>query len=319
MTMLRLASVEHNTQDSTDVQTLRRRLMIGKSELTQKTYAADLEAFGRFMGFQGSDPGVGRLLEGGAQYAYGIILDYIEALKKQGLQNVSINKKVAPIRAVLTLARYTGLVEWEIKVRNLKTQPYRDTAGPSLELLIAVLKVLLSTPGALPARDSGIILLIICTALRNSAVRNLDLVDLKEDDKGFCVWAKEKGRPQKERKGLPLGLVSVIQNWLGYRGAQDGPLFTALDHNRQGSGRLPASSVTAITKKYGFTPHQLRHCAVNQAIEVSQSLGINYHEICQLTGHQQLSTLQIYIDKRRDVAAILSDAIFDKIRTAAVG
>jgi integrase len=294
--------------------------MIGKSELTQKTYAADLEAFGRFVGFQRADPGLGRLLEGGAQYAYGIILDYIEALKEQGLQAVSVNKKLAPIRSVLKLARYTGLVEWEIKVPNLKTQPYRDVSGPSHERLTAVLRDLESQPGARPARDRALILLIATTGLRNSAVRNLDLVDLKEDDKGFGVWAKEKGRPQKEWKAIPLGVASVIQNWLGYRGAQDGPLFTALDHNKQGSVRLPASSFTSLTKKkYGFTPHQLRHYAVNRAIEVSQSLGINYHEICQLTGHKHLSTLQIYIDKRRDVAGILSEAIFDNIRTAAVG
>ena len=318
--MLRLASVEHNTQDSTDVQTLIRRLMVGKSELTQATYQSDLEAFGRFMGYHEAEPGVGRLLQGGAEYAYGILIDYIETLKEQGLQATSVNKKVAPIRSVLTLARYTGLVEWEIKVPNLKTQPYRDVSGPSHERLTALLRDLESQPGARPARDRAIILLIATTGLRNSAVRNLDLVDLKEDDMGFGVWAKEKGRPQKERKAIPLGVVSVIQNWLGYRGAQDGPLFTALDHNKQGSVRLPASSVTSmIKKKYGFTPHQLRHYAVNQAIEVSQSLGINYHEICQLTGHKHLSTLQIYIDKRRDVAGILSDAIFDKIRPAAVG
>ena len=317
-----LRAVASNTDQANvtgPVEELLRRLMVGKSELTQKTYTADLEFFGRFMGYQAAEPGVGRLLEGGAEYAYGIILDYIEALKEQGLQAVSVNKKLAPIRSVLKLARYTGLVEWEIKVPNLKTQPYRDVSGPSHERLTAVLRDLESQPGARPARDRAIILLIATTGLRNSAVRNLDLVDLKEDDKGFGVWAKEKGRPQKEWKAIPLGVASVIQNWLGYRGAQDGPLFTALDHNKQGSGRLSASSVTSIIKKYGFTPHQLRHYAVNQAIEVSQSLGINYHEICQLTGHKHLSTLQIYIDKGRSVAGILSDAIFDNIRTAAVG
>ncbi len=318
--MLKAVANTDQANVTSPVEELLRRLMVGKSELTQKTYTADLEFFGRFMGYQAAEPGVGRLLEGGAEYAYGIILDYIEALKEQGLQAVSVNKKLAPIRSVLKLARYTGLVEWEIKVPNLKTQPYRDVSGPSHERLTAVLRDLESQPGARPARDRAIILLIATTGLRNSAVRNLDLADLKENDKGFGVWAKEKGRPQKEWKAIPLGVVSVIQNWLGYRGAQDGPLFTALDHNRQGSVRLPASSFTSLTKKkYGFTPHQLRHYAVNQAIEVSQSRGINYHEICQLTGHKHLSTLQIYIDKRRDVAGILSDAIFDNIRTAAVG
>ncbi len=318
--MLKAVANTDQANVTSPVEELLRRLMVGKSELTQKTYTADLEFFGRFMGYQAAEPGVGRLLEGGAEYAYGIILDYIEALKEQGLQAVSVNKKLAPIRSVLKLARYTGLVEWEIKVPNLKTQPYRDVSGPSHERLTAVLRDLESQPGARPARDRAIILLIATTGLRNSAVRNLDLADLKENDKGFGVWAKEKGRPQKEWKAIPLGVVSVIQNWLGYRGAQDGPLFTALDHNRQGSVRLPASSFTSLTKKkYGFTPHQLRHYAVNQAIEVSQSRGINYHEICQLTGHKHLSTLQIYIDKRRDVAGILSDAIFAKIRTAAVG
>lgn len=317
-----LKAVASNT-DQVDiprpVEELLRRLMVGKAELTQATYLSDLDAFGRFMGYQAAEPGVGRLLQGGAEYAYGIMLDYVEALKEQGLQSVSVNKKLAPIRAVLTLARYTGLVEWEIKVPNLKTQPYRDVSGPRHELLAAVLRDLESRTGARPVRDLAIILLMATTALRNSAVRNIDLADLKEDNKGFCVWVQEKGRSEKERKAIPLGVLSVIQNWLNYRGAQDGPLFTALDHNKQGSGRLSASSVTTIIKKYGFTPHQLRHYAVNEAIQVSQSRGINYHEICQLTGHKHLSTLQIYIDRRRDVAGILSDAIFDNIRTAAVG
>ena len=90
------------------VEELLRRLMVGKSELTQKTYTADLEFFGRFMGYQAAEPGVGRLLQGGAEYAYQVLLDYVGFLKEKNLQHTSINKKLAPIRSVLTLARYTG-------------------------------------------------------------------------------------------------------------------------------------------------------------------------------------------------------------------
>ncbi len=145
--------------------------MVGKSELTQKTYRADLEAFGRFVGCPAAEPGVGRLLIGGRGYTYKVLLDYTGFLKEKGLQNTSINKKVAPIRTALSLAKSIGLIDWQVRVQYLKTEAYRDTRGPGSAGWKRLIVEAESRQDAKGARDQAILRLLHDMALRRNEVR----------------------------------------------------------------------------------------------------------------------------------------------------
>ena len=77
MPMLRVVSSSHDSRDanfSLHVENLLSLLMVGKSESTRQTYQADIEAFGRFLGFQRPEPGVAQILDrgGGVRVQYNV-------------------------------------------------------------------------------------------------------------------------------------------------------------------------------------------------------------------------------------------------------
>lgn len=312
--MLKLVKTDGNDRlEATPVDTLIRRLMVGKSELTQKTYEADLEAFGRFLGCARAEQGVGLLLEGGPESAYGRLLDYQDALKNKGLQNTSINRKLASVRSILALARETGLIDWSVRVRSLKVEPYRDTRGPGDDVIIQLIRMLESKEGAKAARDLAIIRLLHDMALRRSEVTMIDMDGLDLND--GRVWIKGKGRSEKECLDLPEAVQKAIMLWLGFRGMSPGPLFIGLDHNDQKPGRVSRRAFNKMLRVYGriigkhITPHGLRHAAITKAVGLAQGVGVTLPELLQYSRHKSLRTLQVYVDNHRNVQGRIASAV----------
>lgn len=312
--MLQLVKTDGNDRlETTPVGTLIRRLMVGKSELTQKTYEADLEAFARFLGCARAELGVGVLLDGGAEITYGKLLDYQDALKKKGLQNTSINRKLACVRSVLALARETGLIDWSVRVRSLKVEPYRDTRGPCDDDIRRLISLVKSRDGAKAARDYAAIVFMVGMALRRNEVRMIDMEDV--DLIGGTVWVLGKGRTQKENLDIPEAVRKTLLLWLGFRGMSPGPLFIGLDHNDQKPGRVSRRAFNKMLTVYGriigkhITPHGLRHAAITKAVSLAQEVGVTLPELLQFSRHKQLKTLQIYIDNVRNVQNRIASAV----------
>ena len=313
-----LRAVASNT-DQVDVprpvEELLRLLMVGKAELTQATYQSDLEAFGRFLGYQAAAPGVGRLLQGGAEYAYESLLNYVGFLKEAHLQNTSINKKIAAIRSALSLAKAIGMIDWQVRSQYLKTEAYRDTRGPGEEAVEALKRYLLSLEGPKAARDYAMVCFLFDMALRKRGVVMIDRADFDLNTRQ--VWVMLKGHSQPKQKTMPESVIFALKRWLSFRGEASGPLFIALDRNKQSSGRISHTAFNKILHKrgkelglgYKYTPHGLRHTAITKAVRLASKNGWSLPELRQYSDHSSIATIQIYCDNVRDIQGQVAEAV----------
>ena len=59
-----------------------------------------------------------------------LLTDYKGAQGKAGLAPATINSRVSAVRSLLKLGMELGYISWAVKVKNIKSEPYRDTKGP---------------------------------------------------------------------------------------------------------------------------------------------------------------------------------------------
>ena len=337
MPMLRVVSSSHDSRDSNfslHVENLLSLLMVGKSGSTRQTYQADIEAFGRFMGFQRPQPGVAQILDRGSDTAYNLMLKYTGFLEEKGLQNASINKKLAPIRSLLSLAKNIGLIDWTVHLPYRKVQAYRDTRGPGSEGWKRLITKAEERKDAQGFRDVAIWRLMHDLALRRCEVRRLDLEDVDQMNSRISILGK--GRSQKETLDVPTRVMAAIAAWLEFRGTAPGPLFIELDRksgakclklrqqcqnldqNGLNFGEESRMCVTSFTrslkdfgKKHGIkvTPHALRHAGITAAVDKAAEIGVTIPEIMQFSRHKNLKTLQIYVDQHRNVQGRIAAAV----------
>lgn len=338
MPMLRVVSSSHDSRDanfSLHVENLLSLLMVGKSESTRQTYQADIEAFGRFLGFQRPEPGVAQILDRGGEYAYSIMLKYTGSLEEKGLQSASINKKLAPIRSLLSLARNSGHIDWTVHLPYRKVQAYRDTRGPGSEGWKRLITRAEKRQDAMGWRDVAMMRLMHDLALRRNEVRTLDFADVDLVNSRISILGK--GRSQKETLDVPPKVMAAIAAWLEFRGTAPGPLFVEISRTAQTNRRnarhesnaiLPDSkslwhnglicgdesricgtSITRLTKKHGATPHALRHAGITAAVDKAAEIGVTIPEVMQFSRHKNLKTLQVYVDQHRNVQGRIAEAV----------
>jgi integrase/recombinase XerC len=339
-----LRAVESTTDQANvlrPVEELLRLLMVGKSESTRQTYQADIEAFGRFMGFQRPQPGVAQILDRGGEYAYNLMLTYTGSLEEKGLQNASINKKLAPIRSLLSLAKNSGRIDWAVHLPYRKVQAYRDTRGPGSEGWKRLISAAEKRTDSLGRRNVAILRLMHDLALRRIEVKRLDLEDVDIINCRIAVLGK--GCTQKVSLDVPPIVMAALSAWIEFRGTAPGPLFIELDRKaggkclklRQESNvilpdgrniRLSAASfgegsrirstsfsrlVTEVGKPLGIkvTPHSLRHAGITAAVAKAAEIGVTIPEVMQFSRHKNLKTLQVYVDQHRNVQGRIAEAV----------
>ena len=301
-------------------QQLLERFAFGKGDLTLSTYQGDLRAFAKFMFLDEQiispsvEAAISSLITFGPSSAYGVLLDYQSFLQSQVLQNVTINRKIAPLRSLLRLARQTGLIAWDAAPRSLKVEAYRDTRGPQPEeyrQLLAEAEIRTDPKGF---RDLAIIRLLRDLALRRSSIVWLDLGDFSPNqaDMGLApteptLWVREKGKREKVLKKIPDLTARAINAWIAARGDEPGPLFTNLHRNEQRHGRISHRSINRLIESVGkaigmkLTPHMLRHSGITQAVALAGPAGYSLPDVMQYSGHKNLRTLQVYVDNHRNV------------------
>ena len=155
-------------------------------------------------------------------------------LLERGMSTATINNRLSAIRSLVRLARTVGLVNWHIEVGNLKSEDYRDMAGPGL----GGVRRLLERAGAHKSRahatrDVAMIRLLFDLGLRRASVTSLDVehVDLAAGK----ILVLLKGRTQRSWLSLPAPTREALRAWLYYRGEQPGPLFVNFDRAGEGS------------------------------------------------------------------------------------
>jgi integrase len=125
------------------------------------------------------------------------------------------------------------------------------------------------------------------------------------DWKHFSAWCRAAG--QGRRVGLPYGStpatcpVRALEAWLAVLGADEGPLFRAINRHGQLAGRrLTAQSVALVIKRLAaqagmevkdLAGHSLRAGLATAAA----AAGVPERAIMAQTGHRSLGTLRKYI------------------------
>jgi integrase/recombinase XerC len=253
------------------------------------------------------------LFRGGHGVANERAAEWKAAMKRVGLKERTINRRLATLRSMFKVARELEVIDWTLDVRGFTVEATSDREGPSGERIAKIVATLEneSTPEAI--RDVAIVRLL-SIGLRRGEVSSRDLAHVKFDRSALTIRGKK--RTQDENVTLPAGELEAIRRWLDVRGREPGPLFTRLHSGVRMSGydiwnmtRSRGRQVFGDDEKLApIRPHGLRHNAATRGLDLTQG---NVAGVGSLLRQRDLQVVQAYDDKRRDrggaVAELLSE------------
>lgn len=231
------------------------------------------------------------------------ITEYVSALRRSGLAETSIARKVSALRSFqdfLAISEGNASI-WHI---DLKNRSRRLPKAPSLETVQRLLESCGEDVAGL--RDRAILESLYATGMRVTECTSLDLNQFVTDESGIRML-QVTGKGGKGRL-VPLGqhagkacedyLVRSRPSLL--RDLREPALFL----NARGS-RLTRQSVWQIIKtgckRAGIddelTPHSLRHAFATHMLE----RGADVRSVQELLGHASVVTTQIYTMVTNDV------------------
>lgn len=280
----------------------------GRKPETLRAYRRDLRDFAVFLKLPSAEDAARALLTATPGDANASVLRYRTTMLEQKVKATTINRHLAALRALMKLARMLGMVNWEIEVENLRSDPYRDTRGPGSEAVAAMLARIGARGDAKGLRDTAIVRLLHDCGLRRAEVVSLDRAHYSAF-RGLSIIGK--ARHEREWRSVAPKAKAALEAWLAIRGAVPGPLFIALDEKHHGH-RLTGNAVYDIVRQLGeevgahARPHGLRHTAITSVLDKTNG---NVRVAQQFSRHRDVKTLMIYDDARRDEAGKASELI----------
>lgn len=298
----------------------------GRNEQTLKAYRSDLDDFRVFLRAESLNIVASQLLGNGHGPANQLVLSYRAFLTKSQLQPTTINRRLSSIRSLVSLARTLGMVSWELEVKNLKTEPYRDTRGPGLSNFTLILNEASRKKNAKAARDYAILRLLYDLALRASEVINLDIEDLDLDANKIAILGK--GHLQKERLTLPEPTKLALRDWLSIRHDPSGSLdalFLNFDRRNKGQPkRLTRVGLYQLVRGLGeklnikTRPHGIRHTSITEAVKLAQQNGYGLEEVLDHSRHANVSTLMIYRDRDENLQGKIAELVAGTVSSKSI-
>lgn len=291
-----------------------RAFLSGRNERTLKAYSQDLADFQAFVGESSMEAAARVLLANGHGPANATALAYKAHLVERGLQSATVNRRLAALRSLVQLARIMGLVPWHLEVRNVKSEPFRDTRGPGKQGFRALLQELEGKRSAKAVRDRCALRLLYDLALRCGEVVSLDVEDVNIAQATLNV--RGKGRTSKQALSIPEATRSALKAWLEVRRQEPGPLFTNFDRAKKGK-RLTGVSLYRVVRRLGeraglrARPHGLRHAGITEACKAAQANGIGLEEVLDFSRHSRksIAILMVYRDRERNVQGRLASLV----------
>lgn len=278
----------------------------GTSPKTGKEYLSDLQQLGRIM--DKSLHGMFEALLSSREQAFVTVGKLKQAMVEGGLAPNTINRRLATVRGLLRVGREMGQIEFSLEIKSVHKTNVRDATGPGIERVKEMLADTSDSPQG--RRDRAILMLLSTMGLRRTEVTSLDLADFQ----GSRIRVQRKGSLGFVMLSVPDATRDAVNAWLELRGYDAGPLFTSFDRAGKGDGRLTGRSIARITNnKGGCSPHALRHTAITTAIELAASIGVEFTECRQFSGHKQIDTLLIYRDQVRNTQGQLANAVAGRI------
>ncbi len=293
-----------------DIAALTDAFFAGKSPRTIAAYRQDLADFQSFVGAATMDEAARLLLGNGPGQANLAALNYRNHLMERGMAAATINRRLAALRSLVSLANTIGMVPFELKISGVKGQAYRDTRGPGDDGFLRMLAIAEGRDDAKGIRDAAILHLLHDLALRRGEVVSLDRVHLDLNRSALAILGK--GRTGRELLTVPPATKQALAAWLAIRGDAQGPLF--LNYDRAGKGdRLGESGIYRMVRRVGDAaglktwPHGLRHLGITHAIAAT---GGNIAKVQQFSRHKDVRTVMIYNDAganhQGEVAALVA-------------
>lgn len=283
----------------------------GRPARTSAAYAADLEDFRGFVQAVDLQGAIALLVTVEPGIANALGLDYrADMLETRKLAPATINRRLATLRSIVTLAQTLGLATSPLNVRGVKSQTYRDTKGPGEEGFQKVMAAMAAREDEKAIRDRAILRLLFELALRRGEVAALDYEDV--DQKKWTVAVMGKGRTEKQRLTLPETAANDVWAWLFQRGHGPGPLFTNLVRCKERRTRITGSGIYDVIREWGdvvglkLKPHGFRHAGITAALDAT---GGDVRSVQKFSRHKNVATLMHYDDQHEDVAGQIASKI----------
>lgn len=288
---------------SADAEAVLAGWLSGKNPQTVADYRRDLATFAAYLATREAPRTLETFLGVDAGTAHAVAHGYRGALMASGASPASVNRKLSALRSVVTFARMTGHTTWTLALKGVPTQSYRDTRGPGVDGVRALLAPLARRRDAKAVRDFAIVRLLFDLALRRAEVVGLDLEHVEWATGRLSILGKK--RQERELVTLPAPTRAALEAWVAIRGREAGPLFTNFDRAKKGA-RLTGRSVARLVLEAGETaglgvvrPHGLRHSAITHALDQTKG---DVRAVQRYSRHRDLRVLTVYDDNRTDLA-----------------
>lgn len=297
--------------------------LAGRNANTLRAYRRDLEAFATYAGADTVDAAAAQLLAGGLGSANAAALAWRASMVEQGLASSTVNRRLAALRSLVRVARLLGIVAWEIEVEGLRDEPYRDTRGPGVAGVQALMDQAARRDDAKGRRDAAIVRLAYDLGLRRGEIIGLDAEHL--DLAAATVLVLGKGRRRRQVLMLPGPTKEALGAWVSVRGTTPGPLFPTLDRTGRMhlDHRMTGSAVYQVVRLLGEAvgvrarPHGLRHTAITEALETTNG---NVRAAQAFSRHANVATVMIYDDVRQNLGAAVAAKVAKRVtKPASVG
>jgi integrase/recombinase XerC len=227
---------------------------------------------------------------------YGQIRSWIVALVDGGMSNVSVNRKVASLKAIYRFLLKTKQIQLNPLLKHKALKTAKVLQIPFSEKEVAeVLGEIQSPVGFEEVRNKLIIDLFYTTGIRRTELIHLKISDI--DASKFSI--KVLGKRNKERilPVLPI-IVEQFSLYLKERSQVENEVDSAyffitkkgLKINDSFVYRLINSYFSRVSEKVKKSPHILRHTFATHLL----NNGADLNSVKELLGHSSLASTQIY-------------------------
>lgn len=259
------------------------------SQHTLKAYRNDLQVFSQFLeqDFDEADP---------STVNYSMIRCWIVALVNSGMSNRSINRKMSSLKTYYKFLQKIGQIQESPMATHKALKTAKKVQVPfSQEEILQVIELLEAEGGFEGLRNKAIVELFYSTGMRRAELVNLQVVDLRLNDRKIKVL----GKRDKERM-IPL-LPVVCKSLQAYLEARS-RLETIVDGDflflTQKGVKIYETLVYRVINSYfgkasekvKKSPHILRHSFATHLLNE----GADLNAVKELLGHASLASTQVY-------------------------
>lgn len=258
------------------------------SSNTVESYRRDLNIFGNYL--------VEQEIKRYQDVSHIDLMSYTIQLKKSGMANSTISRKIATLRTFYGFLHNNGYIEKNPTV-SLEA-PKAERKMPTV-LTLAQVEQLIEMPDvrtAIGKRDKAMIELLYATGIRVSEMVSLELSDVNINMGYIRCRSSQKSRIIPMGKMASKALEQYIQNgrnklindpedalFLNYYGKRI---------SRQGFWKIIKQYTGSLDVDHEITPHTLRH---SFALHLIQN-GADLKSVQEMLGHSDVSTTQIYLE-----------------------